>query len=383
MSRRLRKGRGTRILRGDRVLLLAARPTLGGPIPKIVPAQVRMLESLGFEVEIAHWGSRSDNERAAHKLFGGSLDLLRVMRVLRAGSHGTVLVNTAHGTKPFLRDIPLLLLTRRSHARRILLLHGSRADSLSRTGGRLFKLASRFIARGSQGLLLLSTAEERAWKAFEPRGRYAVVVNPFVPSASLVAAAAERDGRAPRDRADGAIIFVGRLIQEKGAADLLDAVGLVNKTLPCRLLIAGSGPLEEHLKNRARELQIVEKVSFSGYLSDGELAKAYAEADLLALPTWWNEGFPTVIAEAMSVGLPIVTTRIRGAADLLQEGENCLFAAPRDPEGLAEAVLALLKDGSLMRRMSRANIARAASFSPEAVGDAYRRAMLQETGMHG
>jgi glycosyltransferase involved in cell wall biosynthesis len=95
----------------------------------------------------------------------------------------------------------------------------------------------------------------------------------------------------------------------------------------------------------------------------------------LVLPTY-AEGFPTVITEAMSAGLPIITTGIRGAADRLEDGTNALFVRPRDSVGLFKAMERLLQDGALRSMMSEANIERVRVFSPDVVGQEYVSTLL-------
>ena len=85
------------------------------------------------------------------------------------------------------------------------------------------------------------------------------------------------------------------------------------------------------------------------------------------LPTYFAEGFPLSVMEAMGHGLPIITTPIRGCADYLSDGENALFVPARDPAALARAVERLLGDDALRARMSAANLARVADFAPARV----------------
>jgi glycosyltransferase involved in cell wall biosynthesis len=356
------------------ILMLASRPHISGPIPKIVPLQIAMFEAYGYSVYIAYWGSRSDGESMARKLLAGPVDLLRALRSLSAGSHRILFVNTSHDAKTLLRDVPLLWCTRRRHVHKVLLLHGSQADRLVQPGSLLLKRASRFMARHADAILLLSRSEQDTWERFEPRGRYFNVLNPFVPSAELVEAAVEHDRMVGKKCGQREILFVGRLIRKKGVVELLEAMELVNEKLSCRLVLAGEGPLRDHLRSLVRDKGLSAQVDFLGYLDAAGLAKAYAAADALVLPTW-SEGFPTVIAEAMSVGLPIITTRIRGAADLLTEGENCLFVPPRDPASLAKSILAILEDHELAQRMSAANEVLVKRFQPAVVGAAYARAL--------
>ena len=106
-------------------------------------------------------------------------------------------------------------------------------------------------------------------------------------------------------------------------------------------------------------------MEFLGFLDQEELGAVYARADMLVLPSYYGEGFPTVISEAMSHGLPIVTTPIRGAADHLVEGENVLFVAPHSPREIAEAIVTLAGDEPLRRRLGENNLVKVRDFAPE------------------
>jgi glycosyltransferase involved in cell wall biosynthesis len=107
-----------------------------------------------------------------------------------------------------------------------------------------------------------------------------------------------------------------------------------------------------------------------GHLSGSELSHEYRVATIFVLPSW-SEGFPTVLAEAMDAGLPIVTTRIHGAADHLIAGENALFVERRDVNGLASALIMLLEDRDLRARMASANRERIRIFEPRVVAAEY------------
>jgi glycogen synthase len=79
----------------------------------------------------------------------------------------------------------------------------------------------------------------------------------------------------------------------------------------------------------------------------------------------------------MSAGLPIVTTKLRGAADLLEEGANAVFVPPRDPSALADAIGRLLDDDELRARMSAANRAKVRDFEPVKAAEIYLRALAE------
>ena len=99
------------------------------------------------------------------------------------------------------------------------------------------------------------------------------------------------------------------------------------------------------------------------------------DSQALLLPTCWAEGFPTVLAEAMSFGLPIVTTRARGAADHLEPDINALFVPAEDPAAIAAAVARLAARPAEAAAMGAANLEAVAAFAPERVAPEYLAAL--------
>jgi glycosyltransferase involved in cell wall biosynthesis len=261
--------------------------------------------------------------------------------------------------------------------------HGSYSDQLSAPGHRLLKLASRVLVGACDAALVLSQEEKREWSAFYPAGRFEVVANPFLAEpvqavlARAAAASSSGDGgeeaaSAPA-RAGGGVatlLFVGRLMPEKGVFDLVQAVALATATVPCKLLVAGDGPSASAMLEMAEQLGIADNVEMLGHVSGPDLARCYEEADAFVLPSY-REGFPTVLLEAMSAGLPIVTTALRGAVDRLEEGVNALFVPARRPDLLAQALARLLADEQLRAAMAANNLAKIKEFAPEVVAPQY------------
>jgi glycosyltransferase involved in cell wall biosynthesis len=280
-----------------------------------------------------------------------------------------VVVHTSHEWPALLRDVPLLLTTRRARPATIMQLHGSQPERLLDSSHPLYKFLSSKLVEMCDAILLLSTEERQQWERLYPARRFYVVSNPFV--AELQTGTSTAKGLWPV--ADGVpmLLFVGRLIEEKGIFDLLDAIARLVKRTPCHLLVAGDGLQAQQVRDRVVELRLEEHVTVAGYLRGDDLAAAYACATAFALPTYWPEGFPTVISEAMSCGLPIVTTYTRGVVDHLQEGVNALFVPPRDPVRLADTLLRLLADDGLRGRMSQANQEKVKEFAPEIVAQHY------------
>jgi glycosyltransferase involved in cell wall biosynthesis len=229
-------------------------------------------------------------------------------------------------------------------------------------------------------ILVLSTEELEGWTRLCPKARFRVVVNPFIPlserqhAASLPLRDAIPNGK-------DVMLFVGRLIREKGPFELLKALELVRRNRDCHILFVGDGPMRSSLVEGARQSGLTGAVTFTGYLTGADLLAAYRSAKALVLPSWY-EGFPTVVSEAMAEGLPIITTGIRGVRDQLTENVNALFVEPRNPVSLAGAIQRLLEDSDLCKEMGRANRLKVQEFSPDSVVPRYFD-ILQESVNRG
>lgn len=354
------------------ILMLVQSPIVHGPVTKHTPLLITSLKDLGCDIQTSLWGRHSDKETLSDKLFGRMDDLFQVREKLKSRKFDMVIVKTAHDWATLSRDLPLLLVTRHLCPHIVLQFHGSSSEKLVAPGNFLFKFFSRWLVSLCAAALVLSTEEQREWTQFYPNGRFDVVSNPFTPEAFDDS---NIDQGIKDVKMEPLILFVGRLIREKGVFDLLDAISLLRKKSPCRLLVVGDGPGAGAVKEKVVHLGLADCVTMTGYLKGKELSAAYRKSDILVLPTYWIEGFPTVIAEAMSYGLPIVTTRTRGAADHLQEMVNALFVQPRASTALANVILTLLDDPDLRARMGRANREKIKDFSPDVVAKHYLNAL--------
>jgi glycosyltransferase involved in cell wall biosynthesis len=125
------------------------------------------------------------------------------------------------------------------------------------------------------------------------------------------------------------------------------------------------------LVRRIALLGLADSVDMLGYVSGADLERAYRSAVAFVLPSYFAEGFPLAIMEAMDYGLAVITTPIRGSADHLVAEENALFVPAHDPETLAREIERLLDDDALRERMGVANRAKVAQFVPENVMPRY------------
>lgn len=154
---------------------------------------------------------------------------------------------------------------------------------------------------------------------------------------------------------DGFLVgYVGRLVEEKGVLDLLEALALCPRDVG--VLLAGSGPLEDVLKTRARELKVEERVWFLPHRPLHELPGVMNALDVLALPSRttprWKEQFGRVIIEAHACATPVIGSD-SGAIPAVIGGAGLVFPEG-DARALAETILALQTDSARARRLGEA-----------------------------
>jgi len=148
------------------------------------------------------------------------------------------------------------------------------------------------------------------------------------------------------------VFFVGRLVQEKGAHILVDAVPKVLHYYPqAKFIIAGKGPALEYLKNKARDMNIYEKIYFTGYIDDRTRDFLYKEADVAVFPSTY-EPFGMVALEAMAAHTPVVVSDVGGLGEIVQHEVNGLKCYPGNPNSLADNILRLLHEPELAKKLA-------------------------------
>ncbi len=350
-----------------RTLMLVNHPATRSPIPKITPLVTGALRAAGHEVTEHCWGRHFDGEGWGRKVFGRWLDIEKIRRRLIELRPDILYVNTATGSYALARDILLLKRTRGLYRKSVLLYHGSEARNLEENRRKALIRAAGLRVSMADAVFLLSREDERAYRRRFPQGRFYVVSNPYR------SRAAEPLGDPPawvRELAHPVLLFVGRLMREKGVMELLDAIGRLCAHHRFTALFVGDGPLRSTVEAAAASGG--GPIRVMGYLEGAELDWSYRASDLFVLPSY-AEGFPTVITEAMDAGLPVVTSGITGALDHLTAGVNGFFVQPGDAESLTRTLDALLTTGWNEDVVRAANAAKIRSLSPDNVAAEYVR----------
>ncbi len=261
---------------------------------------------------------------------------------------------------------------------RVMTLHGMRADGLTGPKRRLMVFLERLSCANAQRIycvgeslrqraIELRLASPEKLRVLGPGTANGIDAQRFARTPALL----ERT-QALRERlnlpADALVIgFVGRLVRDKGVAELIGAFGELKREFPTlRLLLVG--PLESYdgldpeLRTRITgDPQIVH----TGFLESPECA--YPLMTVLALPTY-REGFPYVPMEAAAMEVPVVATRVTGCVDAVVDGRTGALVPVRDAAALATALATYLRDPALCRQHGQAGRMRVETeFRPEPI----------------
>lgn len=143
------------------------------------------------------------------------------------------------------------------------------------------------------------------------------------------------------------ILFMGRLVYEKGIQHLISAMPkILEHYHDTKLVIAGKGGMLDELKAQANNLGISQKVYFAGYLNSKDVKKMYRCADISVFPSTY-EPFGIVALEAMLAGVPVVVSDIGGLNEIVEHGVTGMKSYAGNPNSLADSILNLLFDHKL------------------------------------
>jgi glycosyltransferase involved in cell wall biosynthesis len=229
-----------------------------------------------------------------------------------------------------------------------------------------YGLRERFLMRAGTALcstvFCVSGAVEESWfgsrslltEAMTSRPpRHCTLYNALAPEAGAApAAGCAAVSRAACGLAGSTVVgVVGRLTPEKGHETLVAALPAIVACHPgARLLVVGSGPEESRLRAQAEALGVAAAVTWTGWRAPAELAALRAAMTVAVVPST-REGFGLAAAEAAAAGLPVVATAVGGLPEVVADGVTGLLVPAGDAGALARAIVRLLDDEGLRRRL--------------------------------
>ena len=214
----------------------------------------------------------------------------------------------------------------------------------------------RLLAGGTLGLWLrdelyhrakgILTQTEYAKSCYDVKfkGKTAVIFNPVTMNEEQV-------GMALKTPKEHVFVTAGRLEPVKGQTMMIDAFGAFHKSHPnYRLVIYGEGPMREMLQKQINNLELQDAVVLAGRSNDLWNKIVKAEAFLL---TSEYEGMSNALIEAMCLGLPVISTKVAGATDLIKDGENGFLIDVHDMDSLTDRMTILADSPEQREQMGR------------------------------
>ena len=223
---------------------------------------------------------------------------------------------------------------------------------------RMRSITQAIVCRFADCVVANSNAA-RDWLSKQGLGRYDIRVIPNgipIPPLRSATEACPVRFEFNIDRGFPLIGVVGRLVRTKGLEFFLEAAVHVAARFPSvRFLIVGESCVEPayrlELEQRARDLNLAGRIIFTGQRND--VPQIMREIDLSVLPSL-SESFSNTLLESMANGLPVVATNVGGNPEIVSDGINGLLVPPRDPAALSRAMVELLKNPELARRLGQA-----------------------------
>jgi glycosyltransferase involved in cell wall biosynthesis len=163
------------------------------------------------------------------------------------------------------------------------------------------------------------------------------------------------------------LLFSGRLIQRKGVDFLIRAMPRILARRKVRLVITGDGHYRGQWETLSHELGVSHAVEFVGFVSNERLSRLFRACTVYVHPAIHDdrgdtEGLGVVLIEALRNRKPVVASQVGGIVDVIKDGETGLLVPEKDPDALAEAVLRLLEDPALARRLGEQGYVYATEF---------------------
>lgn len=262
-----------------------------------------------------------------------------------------VYVPIAQAWLPFLRDCLFLIPARLLGRRVIVHLHGGYFGTFYQNTSSLMRAIIRFALGKVSCAIVLGNNVADAFAGIVPPEKIRVVPN------GIPDAFAEEAARADRNHPLPVLLYLSGLDAQKGTLNLLRALPKVRERVgPLQAIFAGEW-FSQHGKQTAdqliQSLDLQEMVEFVGPIESDRKRELLQQANVFILPSL-NEGQPYAILEAMSAGLPVVSTNVGCIPEMIRDGIEGFLIAPGEIDTLADRIVRLLADQALRETMGRA-----------------------------
>jgi glycosyltransferase involved in cell wall biosynthesis len=311
-----------------------------------------------FTVDHLEIGNRPENRNPVRRLSFFVEDALRLGRRLGKNDYDLVHINPSLEILSLLRDSFYIFLISRIHkTRSLVVFHGWNQEiAVWIAACPILRSIFRSLYGKAGRVLALCTLYKDQLERMGLAPKQVEVITTMYEADEACYGNSKKDSGAPIQ-----ILFMARLWRSKGVYIAVDVARLLVESgvRNFRLVIAGDGPELEGVRRRREEIGLTEFVLIPGYLKDDEKRAVLERSDIFLYPTYYGEGCPVGLLEAMGAGLAIVSTPVAAIPEVVKGGQNGFLVDSRKAEDFYPSVKRLMDDPALLGRIRAANKAKA------------------------
>ena len=328
------------------------------------------LRDLGYNCHAFPYAAKEGFSSALSRFLVIIKNAFNLIKISNQFKPDIIYFNSRVEFKAGIRDAITIFLVRTFYFKKVLFMiksHGSELDIFESNNYLIKKIVLPFLKKKVAGWLFLSSEEKN--KVYQLNffltEKVFVTKNIVRTKQFKINPNFRSKHRIPTDHK--ILLFVGRVIKEKGIFEVINAFVKLNTDEKATLIIVGNGSALDAAKESVGQLKLNHKIIFTGFIPEQDVVEYYSNSDILVFPTVFPEGFPMALFNSVAAGLSIITTPTRAATDFLSEPDNCLWVQPKNSDSVLNALDTLLKSDELMRSMSINNILKSELFSQSQV----------------
>nr|WP_319392938.1 glycosyltransferase family 4 protein [uncultured Desulfobacter sp.] len=334
----------------QKILLVRPNPEGLGGVSSYYKAVMPHLIDSKYEIISLEIGSVQKSFINIHPL----VDQIRYAIALKKNPD-LVHINPSLGWKSFIRDALFVLLAKRNGIKVLTFFHGWDNDFAKIVDKYFSGFFKATFAKSDSFIVLANSFKSklRQWGT-QPSVRVSTTV---VDEQLLTDFSIRKKLDRMKNEKEVKILYLARLEKTKGVFDVVDSVKiLIDKGVNVSLAITGDGPLLEELRVYIKSLGLPRQtISLLGYVRGEDKIRALTESSIYCFPTYFGEGLPTSVLEAMAFAMPVITTSVGGLADFFQDGKMGVVVKPKNGHEIAESIEKLVKNRNKLVSMAEYN----------------------------
>jgi glycosyltransferase involved in cell wall biosynthesis len=328
--------------------------------------EIHGLQDMGYDCLPFPYTAKKGFESKLERLWVIIQNAFNLVKMARHFKPDIIHLNSRLEVIAGIRDFLTIMIFRSFYSKKVRFViksHGSDIEVLSSNQFLIGKIALPYLKKHVAAWLFLSTQErdEVSGQQYFNKDRIFVVKNIVRATQFKIDVDFKRRMNITPD--SKVLLFAGRIMEEKGIFEVIRAFAMILVKHNAVLIINGDGAEFNNVKKLIDSLKLNNSVICTGFIPEQDVVQYYANSDILVFPTYFPEGFPMALFNAVAAGLSIVTTKTRAAIDFLSEPENCLWVKAKDCNSVYTAIDTLLQSDKLMADMRKNNKAKAVLFS--------------------